>query len=340
MTSSIGNKTLEDIARISGVSLSTVSRVLNRTTPVSPTLMARVERAMEEIGFVPKRLNSSGKGSIIAFVIPNILDPYYSEMVSGAQLEAAAHGFSLIILNTTEDSDQQRQTLMILRKWPIDGVVVVDTVLPREDIIELHERHKLPVVLIGRDIGCPNIQSIRTDAEDGAYRAARHLLDYGHCRLATIAGPSSWRSTQSRLKGVERAAEERGLELNREDTVFCIPDSEGGFHAATALLARDETQRPTAIVAFNDLVAIGALHAADSLGIPVPQKLSVVGFDDILFARHCRPPLTTISQPKERMGALALRVLAQRLGGDESGSAGFILMETPLILRESTAMLF
>jgi DNA-binding LacI/PurR family transcriptional regulator len=174
------------------------------------------------------------------------------------------------------------------------------------------------------------------DSQNATYRATRHLLDLHHTRIAFIAGPSTSEAALARRRGIEAALAEAGLALPGEWCVSSLPDVNGGFLATSALLALPSEHRPTAVIAYNDIMALGALHAARAHHLRVPDDLSVVGFDDIAMAAHANPPLTTISQPKYRLGRVAMRLVRHMMEGQRPPGEGYTLMESPLIVREST----
>jgi DNA-binding LacI/PurR family transcriptional regulator len=192
------------------------------------------------------------------------------------------------------------------------------------------------MVLLNHSIRHPEIPCVIADSESAAYHAARHLLSLNHARIAFIAGPSAAEAAAARRRGVERALAEAGLVLPAEWSVSSLPNVNGGFLAMSALLALPRDRRPTAVIVYNDIMALGALHAARAQRLRVPEDVSVVGFDDIAMAAHANPPLTTIAQPKYRMGRVAMQLLRSMMQGNASPGEGYTLMESPLIVREST----
>jgi LacI family transcriptional regulator len=174
------------------------------------------------------------------------------------------------------------------------------------------------------------------DLETGTYRAARHLLDMQHTRIAFLPGPAASETSQARRRGIVSALNEAGLDLRAEWTPSSFPDVNGGFQAMSALLTLSAEQRPTAVITHNDLMALGALHAIRSRHLRVPEDISVIGIDNIHMAAHANPPLTTLAPPKHRMGRLAMQLLKRMIEGKPPPEPGYTLVECPLIVREST----
>jgi DNA-binding LacI/PurR family transcriptional regulator len=325
--------TLEDIAARSGVSLATVSRVINQSRPVSDELEARVKQAMGDLGFEPK----SPKTQTIAIVVPQILNPFLTAVVTGAQQEAERLGLYSMILNITENPEAQRQHLQLLNHFSFDGIIVFHTNIDREIVLELTARTNIPIVVIGRTIDSSKLYCINANRENAMYQGAKYLISLNHKDIAYISGQPDLEVSISRLRGIERAFSEASLVLREHLYRWCEPTIEGGFQVASSLLNQPSEKQPTAIIGFNDLIAIGALHAIRSAGLNVPDDVSVVGFDDISLSLHTNPPLTTVAQPKYRMGQLAMQKISQLLEGDDTGTEMFTPLECPLIVRESTA---
>jgi LacI family transcriptional regulator len=329
---------LLDVARHAGVSAATVSRVMNRTGQVSQRTQDRVLAAVAALGYEPMSSRVSTPSlRTIAVVITDILNPFFPEIVRGIEDEARPEMPALLLCNTVEDPQLERQTLRMLGERRVDGVIVCASRLTPVDLIGLHEKHGLPMVVIGRRVEHGGIPNVLVDAEGAMYRAAQHLLALQHTRIAYLAGPAGQGASLERRRGVERALGEAGLALRPEWCPASFPNVDGGFQAMSALLACP-TDRPTAVVAYNDMLALGALHAIRTHGLRVPEDVSVIGYDDIAMAAHANPPLTTISIPKYRMGKLAMQVLRQMTMGETVNGNGYMLLESPLVVRASTAV--
>lgn len=332
---------LQDVARHAGVSPATVSRVINNTAHVRESVRARVLQSAAALGYKVRQARASGTTSsvTIALLITDILNPFFPEIVRGVEDEAKSDGLAMLLYDTTEDSQSEHQVLHMLANRTVDGIIVCASRLAAQDLIALHERHKTPMVVINRIVNHPDIPCILVDLENATYRAARHLLTLSHTRIAYLAGPGQSEQSQARRRGLEMALEEAGLCLRSEWCPSSFPNVDGGFQAMSALLAMPVADRPTAVLAYNDMMAMGALHAIRAHHLRVPQDISIVGFDDIAMAAHTNPPLTTVDQPTYRMGKLAMQMLRQLMQGQAVSGDGYTLVESPLIVRESTAPL-
>jgi LacI family transcriptional regulator len=180
------------------------------------------------------------------------------------------------------------------------------------------------------------VACIRLDFEKAVYHAARHLLNLGHTRIGYIAGPEATEMSIARRKGLEDALSEVGLAFQPERMASGFPNVAGGFQAMSALLSLPEAERPTAVQTYNDLMALGALKAIHAHNLRVPEDISVIGFDDIALAAHSNPPLTTVEQPKAYMGSLAMRMLRELMDRRLGPGGGFTLLESRLIVRDTT----
>lgn len=332
MTKKKRKPTLENIAAHSGVSVATVSRVLNRSGAVSKDLEIRVKEAMQALGKEERRDYS------LAFIIPEVLNPANTQIMAGVYEEAEKLGICVVTLNVSESSGGQPYNLKMLKQFLVDGLIIFhEQVAPESVIAEYNLDDDLPIVLVGRDIQSPRVYRINTDRESGIYQAAKYLLSLNHTKIAFLSGPPEWELSQVRLKGVRRALEEAGLSLHPRLHRWVIPSIENGFQVTGNLLQLPPEERPTAILAFNDLMAIGASHAVRSVGLAVPDDVSIIGFDNIFITPHTNPPLTTVSQPKYQIGQLAVQKISNILNGYDAETGGLTLLECPLVVRESTA---
>lgn len=336
-----GNRpTLADVAKLAGVSLASASRVLNNTGPVSERMRERVEACAAQLGYeilAARAVARSTQQGLIAVLIADIRNPFFTEVLWGIEEEADDAGLNVLLFTTMEEPSRELRMLDNLRELSVDGVILSGSRLRQDELIQIQNKHNVPYVLLNRRIESPHMACILVNLERIAYRATQHLLTLDHTRIAYIAGPSSSESSLARQRGIERALQDAGLSMHPEWIVGSFPNIEGGFQGMSALLAQPPAERPTAVIAYNDMMALGALEAIRTHQLRVPQDISVVGFDDIAIAAHANPPLTTVAQPKYKMGKLAVRTLLQMQRRQMAPAEGYILLESPLIVRESTA---
>lgn len=329
---------LSDVARDAGVSLSTVSRVLNNSAPVRESVRARVVASLTTLGYEPPpaRPSASALQGAVVLLVPDILNPFFAEIARGVQDEGGMDGPMTVLVDTTEDPAREEQILRALTGQAISGAIICGSRLSFEHLVSVRSRHRMPMVVLNRCIRHPEIPCVTVDSENATYRATRHLLDLNHTRIACISGPSTSEASQARRRGVETALAEAALALRPELCVSSLPNVSGGFLAMSSLLAHAPVDRPTAVVVYNDIMAFGVLHAVRAHRLRVPEDISVIGFDDIAMAAHADPPLTTVAQPKYRMGRLAMQLLRRVIQGQPPPGEGYTLMESPLTVREST----
>lgn len=330
--------TLADVARQANVSITSVSRLINNSGPVNEETRARIEEAMASQGFEPRRSPSKESEPTIAVVTGDLLNAYFPEVIRGIQEEADSYGMLTILFTLTDVPQRQQQIFQKLSRRVADAMILLGTpFLPA--LAEVQARHHLPTVVINRRAAGPALGSITVDFENAGFRAAQHLLMLGHTRIGYASNfNSSVDVSISRRVGLIQALHDSGLTLHPEWDIVCPPglEMDGGYHAMSALLARQLPQdRPTAMVCFNDGIAIGVEHAIRTAGLRVPEDISVVGFDDIAIAAHASPPLTTLSQPKYRIGMMAIQML-RRMVRDPEAIGDSIQTECPLVVREST----
>ncbi len=332
--------TIKDVAHHAQVSVTTVSHVVNGTRAVSPQARERVEQAIRTVGYVPSAIARSLKSNntrTLGMLIPNSSNPYFAEIVHAVEDRAFGAGYNVILCNTDDAAPRQGRYLQVLAERRIDGLIVVstgqDATLPTQ-LAGL----AVPTVLVDREIEIAEqpCDLVETAHMQGGQLAAQHLLDLGHRRIACIHGPAGLRPSEQRIAGWHTALAAAGCDHGAHLLWDGRFTSQGGYDAMHALLRSDAA--PTAVFVCNDLMAMGALCAAHERGLRVPEALSLVGFDDIELAAFTSPPLTTIAQPKQRIGALAVDMLLERIDGKRQGHRQ-TLLQPELRVRSSTAPL-
>jgi len=326
--------TITEIARQAGVSVPTVSRVVNGRSDVSPKTRARVEQLLQQYGY-RKRPTASGTGAALLDLVFNDLDsPWAVEIIRGVEEVAHAAGVGTVVSAIHGRSGDAREWMRNLRARASDGVILVTSFL--EPV--LHEELRIlgvPLVVVD-PAGSPALDAPTIGAANwsGGMAATEHLLSLGHRRIALIAGPPRLLCSRARFDGYRAALEGAGLGV---DDSLVVPGDfhpESGFNGCNALL--DLPEPPTAIFAASDQMALGAIEALRRRGLRVPEDMSLVGFDDLPEVRWSAPPLTTIRQPLADMGKLAVRTVL-RLARDEQPDSPRVELGTELVIRASTA---
>lgn len=330
--------TIKDVARDAGVSVTTVSHVVNSTRFVSADARVRVLAAIESLRYVPSALARSLKNNrthTIGTMLPNSSNPYFAEIIRGIEDTCFGEGFSVILCNSDDDPHKQGQYIRVLAEKQVDGLIVLSS--GGDDELGEHlRRTRMPLVLVDREVEHLDADLVEVNHEAGGWLATRHLLELGHRNIGCITGPLELSSAAQRLAGWRRAMAEAGLPVPPKVLRPSDFTSAGGHAAMQSLLATQP--RLTAVFACNDLMAFGAISAAASVGLRLPDDLSVVGFDDIALAAYCSPPLTTVAQPKHQLGAVAAGMLLARIA--EPGRAPQReILEPTLCRRQSTAEL-
>lgn len=328
----------DDVARLAGVSQATVSQVLNNTSSFSVPLETRerIQAAAKHIGYVPNDLARSlrtRRTQTLASVIPDIANPFYPALERGIQNVADAHGFDLIVYNTDGALEKEKRCLQSLLRGRIDGVIGVFFHLNFEDLRLLSE-HNLAVVILYEGAVEPEstFDRVFVDNVKAARAAVGHLLERGHRRIVMLTGPHS--TLMGRVEGYLQALREHPSELKPH--IVETPDftEACGYSAMQRVL--EDAERPSAVFAANDLMAMGALLALREAGLKVPEDMALMGFDDIPASRLLTPPLSTVTQFQEQMGRRAAQLLFERLEGGVAQLGRTVEMPFEVIVREST----
>jgi len=325
--------TINELARRSGVSPSTVSRALNDDPIICEETKRKVIQVAQELNYTPlrsrKRSSTRKRNKIIALMVTDISNPFFPEIVHGVEDLAFEFGYSVSLWNTREDIEREKQYVETLKVSEVNGIILGSSRIKEERIREVTE-NDIPCVIINRII--EGIPSVFADYENGAYQATKYLVNLGHGRIALINGPANAQPSLWREKGFLRALKELGKEIEENLLSFNFPNVEGGYVATLKLLSIDNP--PTAIFAYNDLVALGAMKAIREKNMLVSKDISLVGYDDIFLSAYLDPPLTTVSQPKYMMGKLAADLLFRLINGEKVKN-NQISLKPELIIRSS-----
>ena len=327
---------MRDVAERAGVSVATVSHVINQTRPVSDELRRRVLVAMEELGYHPNALARSlrqKRTSTLGLIVPDTNNPYFAEVARGVEQVAFERDFTVILCHSDYNPERELQYVDVLYAKRAAGVIWI----PATENCEAAERltgYGVPLVVLDRrtpEVQCP---SVLADNFRGGYAATEHLITLGHRRIGCIARPVGLSHSQDRILGYQSALRDHGLPLDEALIAKGGFRLENGRQAAFYLF--DLNPPPTALFAYNDIMAIGALRAAHERGLRVPQDFSIVGFDDIPQAAFTCPALTTVSQPKLDMGRRGAELLFDLIEGKRPPTETDAPLEVRLVVREST----
>jgi DNA-binding LacI/PurR family transcriptional regulator len=329
---------MKDIAKMARVSLGTVSHVLNESARVREPVRKRVLEAVKAAGYQPSQLARGlrrVKTNMIGMIIPDITNPFFPAVVRGAEDVAFSNGCRLILCNTDNDHAKELVHLNELRTYLPAGLIVIPSSF--SDLTAQAESYRQAgtgVVCIDRLPKDWIGDTVTADNEAGAYDATLCLLKMQHTRLATITGPLHLTNAKERLSGFKRAMKEAKLRLAPEYVQEATFDKQAGYLKTLVLLQLNP--RPTAILAGNDMIALGILLALREVGLRCPQDMSIIGFDDLDIAETTNPALTSVSQSGYELGTTAARILIDRIGGD-TAPARHIVLETSLKFRDSVA---
>jgi LacI family transcriptional regulator len=328
--------TISDVAKRAGVSTMTVSRVINSSGYIAQETQERVEKAIAELGFVPNALARSlrfKQTKTIALVLTDITNPFFTTLARGVEDAASENGFTVMFTNTDESSDEEAENLNILLQKQVDGVLLVPAGSSNESVTYLQER-SIPVVVLDRRVPDVKVDTVCSDSVPGAYQVTRHLIDLGHRSIAIISGPLHISTSADRAEGFRSAMQEAGLPIDSRWVQHGHFTQDSGYEMVKALLPLQP--RPTAILAANNFIAIGAYAALRAAGLRIPEDISLVTFDDLPAKLMLEPFLTTVDQAAYEMGYQATQLLLTHLNGETLAEPRVIVLPTQLIIRSSS----
>ncbi|MEQ6378396.1 LacI family DNA-binding transcriptional regulator [Bacillaceae bacterium S4-13-56] len=324
---------IQQVAQKAGVSVATVSRVLNNIGAVTPETRLKVENAIKELNYEPSMLGRNLRNSesrLLLVLIPSISNPFYTEIINGIENIAIQNHYNILLCQT--DSNPQRENIYfnMVKNKLADGVISMD---PTVNMVKLNElAEKFPVILCSEYEEGGTIPYVTIDSELAAYHAVKHLIKLGNKKIAMINSDEKFLYARQRRKGYERALEEFGLPIRKEWIYNTSqPDFENGVHAMRMLLQTDE--KPTGIFVVSDTLAIGVIKEMNTCGLKAPDDIAIVGFDNINFSNMTNPTLTTVAQPMYKMGTTAAKMLINRIKGYKVEN---MVLDYELIIRQST----
>ena len=330
----MASSTIQDVAKAAGVSVATVSRVINNSTSVSVETKELVLDAVKRLDYRPNLLGRNlrrAETRLILVLLPNISNPFYSRIVKGIEDVGHRNGYNVLLCNTDSEPGREKLYLDLLKNRLADGVIFMAPSLSREELTETGK--SFPMVQCCEYKEGAKVSHVSIDNFAASQKIVKHLLALGHRRIGLISCDNEYLSTIHREEGYRKAVLDAGIKPEDGLSIDGDYSFKSGLRAASQLLSL--TDRPTAVFCISDIMAIGAIRAARERGLRVPEDFAVAGFDNVSFASMCDPMLTTVSQPKYDLGCTAMELLLKQIHGEMKEPQDLIL-EFELIIREST----
>lgn len=331
--------TMKDIARLAGVSTSTVSHVINKSRFVSDEIAERVNNAAQQLNYAPSALARSlkmNRTKTIGMLVTTSTNPFFGEVVKGVERSCYHQGYNLILCNTEGDNQRMKASINTLLQKRVDGLLLMCSTLEGERLDVFDRYPDIPIVVMDWGPILFASDKIQDNSLQGGYIAAKHLIECGHKEIGCITGPLIRHQAQMRYEGYKRALAEAGIAINPDWIVESDFECEGGYQAFEKLYQRGKL--PSALFVSNDMMAMGVIQAASQRGLRVPDDLSLIGYDDVHIAKFMTPALTTIHQPKYRLGKAAIDTLLYRLENPDT-TAQVVQLEPTLVVRNSVRKL-
>lgn len=325
---------LRDVAKAAEVSVGTVSNTLNRPNMVAPATLAKVQRVIKELGFVPNgfaRQLRSGQSRTLGLVVPDVANPFFTEVARGVEDAASKRDYAVFLCNTDESVEKERRYINVLMEQHVRGVLITPT-NNNADVLKALQSRSIAVTLLDSEFLNQDQCSVSVDDVHGGQMAIEYLASLGHKNIAWVSGPESIPQVADRAQGAEKAAKFANVTI----TTIKVPlmNAIKGEEAAREIIALKP--RPTAVFCANDLIALGVMREFINLGISIPQDIAIIGYDDISFAPSAAIPLSSISQPAYQIGVTAADLLLDECELGESHKHQQIRFQPRLVERRST----
>lgn len=315
----------------------TVSRVINGGNLVSETTRHVVEASIRALGYVPNVLArglSAQRTRILALIVPDVANPFFTKVVRGAEVVARQAGYRVILCNTENDREQELAYVQAMLEHRVEGILIAPAGDYSADTLKLIEQQDVPFVLVDRSVDGMACDLVQGDSVGDAFRLTQHLIGNGHRRIAMIAGVDGVSTSRDRKRGYHEAMAAANLSVDPAWIIASDYDTEGGYQATQRLLWSD--QQPDAIFAINFLVAVGVIRALREHRLTVPEDVALACFDDIEYAALLCPFLTVMQQPAESYGRIATDRLLERIAGRGADSLRSVVLSAELIVRVSS----
>jgi LacI family transcriptional regulator len=336
MTTTAANVTIKDVARLSGVSSMTVSRVINDSQRVRPETRRRVEEAIAELGYVPSRLArglSRRRTGTLAVIVPDVANPFFTMVVRAAEEVARRGGYRVILCDTRADLRVERDVVEELIAHRVEGIVIAPVSNASAAHLWRMDSFGVPCVLVDRTLPGVDTDAVVGDSVGGARRLVEHLISLGHRRVGLIVESDQVSTARDRRRGYEEALAAAGVPVDDDLVVETTVDPDGGAEGMRRLLQLNK--RPTAVFTVNNLVALGAIEAVRDAGLEVPDDVALVCFDDIEYASRLYPFLTVLEQPAETFGTVATQLLLERIHGRGPARRNVVVLPGEFVVRKS-----
>ncbi|WP_339182519.1 LacI family DNA-binding transcriptional regulator [Oceanobacillus sp. FSL W7-1293] len=315
--------TIYDVAKEAGVSISTVSKVMNGTGSIADKTKKKVEASMQKLSYQPiaapallKRLQTIG------LLIPSIADPFSAEIARKIEDNGRKYGFSLIVCSTDNNLDKEKEYIAILRKKYVDGIIIATGLKNAKALQEL-KNSNIPIALLSREVPSLPLNTVLVNDYLGAYEATSYLIKRGHQRIAMITEDMYFSSVKARVDGYKQALEDEQMEVSK--SLISIDNSSFMDASQSAEKLVNMKEAPTAIFASTEPLAIGAMQGVREAGLKIPDDVSIVGFDNSILAQMCYPQLTTVAQPTEEMAEKIVQLLVEEINGTEKVKQRIVL---------------
>jgi len=327
--------TIKEIAKIANVSPMTVSRAVNNSHKVREATRTKILMIASRLGYMPNRIARSlvsKKSNLISLIVANISNQFFAEISRGIEDKARENGYNVIFSSTDDDTKNLESCVRIMREMGVDGFIIAAVSL-KEPIVEELLDQNFPVVLVNRRVKKNNVNYVVVDNQKGAHLAVEHLINNGYKKIGIITGESSVSTGKERFQGYRKGLLDHGLKFKKEYSSQGPFTKEHGKKAAQKMLTLKN--RPEAIFAASDNIALGVMDAAGELGLNIPEDLAIVGFDDTDFSSNLKIRLTTVSQRKYEMGERGVQILIDLIESQQPDYINKIVLEPRLIIRES-----
>ena len=329
--------TMNDVAKSAGVSITTVSHVINNTRKVDPITREKVEVAMKKLGYRPNSLARalrSGDTNTIGMIVPDVSNQFFADFSRNIENYGFEENYSVILCNSDNDMKKQSSYVDTLISKQVDGVIFISAGESSEDLKKLYQC-KIPIVVVDRDVALEYADVVLLDNEAAGYQATNYLIELGHKKIACISGPSDLTPSNARVHGYQRALQENNIDFNPDYLVSGDFRFQSGEEAMQKLL--DLQQLPSAVFVLNDMMAIGAITAIRKAGLSVPSDISIIGFDNIQMTTAVTPMLTTVGQPIDEIAKISITQLINKIKYKNLAAKNKrIVLNATLITREST----